>query len=98
MRMSTRFAASSQPGWDKPWILYTAALFHDIAKGRGGDHSDLGADRSQNLSAASTALTKQDAQLIAFLVQHHLVMSSTAQKQDLSDPDVIDCLRQKSGQ
>jgi [protein-PII] uridylyltransferase len=82
------FCSQLAAGWDKPWILYAAALFHDIAKGRGGDHSDLGALEVRSF-CRQHGIEKQDAQLIAFLVQHHLIMSSVAQKQDLSDPDVI---------
>jgi len=70
------------------WILYVGALFHDIAKGRGGDHSQLGREDAQqfchqhNISAELT-------ELVVFLVEHHLMMSQVAQKKDLSDPDVI---------
>jgi [protein-PII] uridylyltransferase len=90
------FCSQLAAGWDKPWILYTAALFHDIAKGRGGDHSDLGAVEVKTF-CRQHGIAKEDAQLIAFLVQHHLVMSSTAQKQDLSDPDVIEAFAKKVG-
>ncbi len=90
------FCSQLAAGWDKPWILYTAALFHDIAKGRGGDHSDLGAVEVKTF-CRQHGIDKNDAQLIAFLVQHHLVMSSTAQKQDLSDPDVIEAFAKKVG-
>jgi [protein-PII] uridylyltransferase len=70
------------------WLLYVAALFHDIAKGRGGDHSRLGtADAAQ--FCADHGLGAEDTELIVFLVEHHLTMSSVAQKQDLSDPDVV---------
>jgi [protein-PII] uridylyltransferase len=90
------FCSQLAAGWDKPWILYTAALFHDIAKGRGGDHSDLGAVEARSF-CRQHGIAKQDAQLIAFLVQHHLLMSSVAQKQDLSDPDVITAFAQRVG-
>jgi len=75
-------------GWDKPWILYTAALFHDIAKGRGGDHSELGATDVRRF-CAQHGIEREDAQLIEFLVIEHLTMSRIAQKADLSNPDVI---------
>lgn len=71
-----------------PWLLYIAALFHDIAKGRGGDHSRLGMVDAEKF-CREHGLSKDDTALIVFLVEHHLTMSQTAQKQDLSDPDVI---------
>ncbi|MBK7655187.1 MAG: [protein-PII] uridylyltransferase [Betaproteobacteria bacterium] len=75
-------------GWDSPWILYVAALFHDIAKGRGGDHSMLGVAEVRRF-CRQHSVPKDDADLIAFLVAEHLTMSRIAQKEDLSDPDVI---------
>ena len=75
-------------GWDKPWILYVAALFHDIAKGRGGDHSKLGARDVQRFCRVHD-IARQDARLIEFLVTEHLTMSTVAQKRDLSDAEVI---------
>ncbi len=69
-------------------VLYLAGLFHDIAKGRGGDHSTLGATDALRFARAH-GLARDDCELIAWLVANHLVMSSTAQKQDLSDPDVL---------
>jgi [protein-PII] uridylyltransferase len=71
-----------------PDVLYVAGLFHDIAKGRGGDHSKLGMADARRF-AREHGLPKEDAELIVWLVEHHLFMSATAQKQDLSDPDVI---------
>lgn len=71
-----------------PWILYIAALFHDIAKGRGGDHSDLGRLEVRRF-ARDYGLDGETRSLLEFLVAHHLTMSSVAQKQDLADPDVI---------
>jgi [protein-PII] uridylyltransferase len=83
-------------GWDKPWILYIAALFHDIAKGRGGDHSELGINEAL-LFCKQHGITATDAKLIAFLVKEHLTMSQIAQKQDLSDPDVIAAFAKRVG-
>jgi len=82
------FCSRLAAGWDKPWLLYTAALFHDIAKGRGGDHSELGA-RDVRQFARQHGIGREDAELIEFLVSEHLCMSRIAQKEDLSDPDVI---------
>jgi [protein-PII] uridylyltransferase len=75
-------------GWDKPWILYIAALFHDIAKGRGGDHSVLGCT-DVRLFCKQHGIPTEDAKLAEFLVGEHLTMSRIAQKEDLSDPEVI---------
>lgn len=90
------FCSQLAGGWDKPWILYTAALFHDIAKGRGGDHSKLGIGEVRTF-ARQHHLDKKDAQLIEFLVGEHLTMSHVAQKEDLSDPDVIGRFAQRVG-
>ena len=75
-------------GFERAWVLYVAALYHDIAKGRGGDHSILGA-RDVRRFCRDHRLSKDDTGLAAFLVEHHLAMSSAAQKQDLQDPAVV---------
>ncbi len=75
--------------FERPWLLFIAALFHDVAKGRGGDHSRLGAAEVRKF-CRDHGLTRDDSQLIAFLVEHHLTMSQVAQKQDLADPAVIE--------
>ncbi len=90
------FCSQLAVGWDKPWILYAAALFHDIAKGRGGDHSQLGRAEVRTF-ARQHGLAKDDAQLIEFLVGEHLMMSHVAQKEDLSDPEVITRFAQRVG-
>jgi len=74
--------------FERPWLLYVAALFHDIAKGRGGDHSALGA-RDARRFCRDHGLSKEDTELVAFLVQHHLSMSTVAQKQDLAEAQVL---------
>ena len=83
-------------GWDKPWLLYTAALFHDIAKGRGGDHSELGVVEVRRF-CREHGVTGDDARLIELLVREHLTMSRIAQKEDLSDPDVIAAFAKRVG-
>ena len=82
------FCSQLAASWDKPWVLYIAALFHDIAKGRGGDHSVLGA-RDVRVFCKQHRLPAEDTKLIEFLVESHLLMSHVAQKQDLTDPEVI---------
>jgi [protein-PII] uridylyltransferase len=90
------FCSQLAAGWDQPWILYVAALFHDIAKGRGGDHSDLGAHEVR-LFCKQHGIVKTDQQLIEFLVREHLTMSHVAQKQDLSDPEVVQTFANRVG-
>ena len=70
------------------WRLFVAALFHDIAKGRGGDHSQLGMSDARRF-CRTHGIDKHDSALIVFLVEHHLTMSTFAQKRDLTDPDTI---------
>ena len=82
------FCAQLASQWDAPWLLYVAAIFHDVAKGRGGDHSELGATEARRF-CGDHGLAREDSQLIEFLVLHHLTMSRVAQKEDLSDSDVV---------
>ena len=83
-------------GWDKPWILYIAALFHDIAKGRGGDHSELGC-KDVRVFCRQHGIGVDDTRLIEFLVGEHLSMSRVAQKSDLSEPEVIAAFAKRVG-
>ncbi len=82
------FCSQLAAEWDKPWLLYVAALFHDVAKGRGGDHSTLGATEVRRF-CRDHGIEGEDAALAEFLVRHHLTMSTVAQKEDLSDPEVV---------
>jgi [protein-PII] uridylyltransferase len=77
-------------------IAYLAALFHDIAKGRGGDHSELGAVDAEAF-CLEQGLSPYDARLVAWLVRNHLELSITAQKQDIADPQVINAFARKVG-
>ncbi|MCW5237701.1 [protein-PII] uridylyltransferase [Verminephrobacter eiseniae] len=90
------FCSQLAGGWDQPWVLYIAALFHDIGKGRGGDHSRIGAQEVQRF-CRQHGVARAQARLIEFLVREHLTMSTVAQKQDLSDPDVIAAFARQVG-
>jgi [protein-PII] uridylyltransferase len=82
------FCSQLAAQFERPYVLFVAALFHDVAKGRGGDHSELGAAEARRF-CREHSLPREDAQLIEFLVRHHLTMSHIAQKEDLSDAEVI---------
>ncbi|OGA39948.1 MAG: [protein-PII] uridylyltransferase [Betaproteobacteria bacterium RIFCSPLOWO2_12_FULL_68_19] len=83
-------------GFERRWLLYVAALYHDIAKGRGGDHSALGARDVRNFSRRH-GLASEDRELIDFLVEQHLAMSQVAQKQDVHDPEVVQAFARRVG-
>jgi [protein-PII] uridylyltransferase len=74
--------------FERPEVLYLSALFHDIAKGRGGEHAILGMTDARKFCLLHQ-LPPEDTELVVWLVGEHLNLSATAQKQDLSDPDVI---------
>jgi len=73
---------------ERPEVLYLAALFHDIAKGRGGDHSELGAQDAREF-VDQLELAQEDRDLVVWLVEDHLIMSRTSQREDITDPDVV---------
>jgi len=81
-------ASACMAGFQDVWLLYIAALFHDIAKGRGGDHSALGARDARHF-CVQHGLSEEDADLIVFLVRQHLSLSRVAQTRDLADARVI---------
>src|SRR6186713_1853832 len=80
----------------KQEIVYLAALFHDVAKGRGGDHSELGSVDAEAF-CLEQGLSRYDARLVAWLVRNHLELSITAQKQDIGDPQVIAAFAKRVG-
>jgi [protein-PII] uridylyltransferase len=82
------FCSQLIANFPRRWLLYVAALFHDIAKGRGGDHSELGKQDVLEF-CRDHGVSAEDTELVVFLVEQHLTMSQVAQKQDLSDPDVV---------
>ena len=75
-------------GFERHWLIYVAAIFHDIAKGRGGDHSQLGMKDARRF-CRDHGLDEADTDLVVFIVGSHLCMSAVAQKQDLADPQTI---------
>ena len=90
------FCSQLASTFDRPHLLYVAALFHDVAKGRGGDHSDLGAIEVRRF-CRDHRMAAEDCVLLEFLVRGHLTMSRIAQKEDLSDPEVIEAFARLVG-
>ncbi len=74
---------------ERPWVLYLTGLFHDIAKGRGGDHAVLGAVDAR-VFARQHRLAADDAERMEWLVAQHLLMSFTAQRRDIEDPTIVE--------
>lgn len=81
-------ASSLARDFEDYWLLYVAALFHDIAKGRGGSHEEKGEVDARDFCRAH-GVEGEDAELVAFLVRRHLEMSRVSQKRDIEDPEVV---------
>jgi [protein-PII] uridylyltransferase len=95
-RAELPFCSEVMDAIPKPELLYFAGLFHDMAKGRGGDHSQLGATEAEKF-CLDHGFSHPDAELVAWLVRNHLLMSLTAQKQDVSDSQVVVTFATKVG-
>ena len=80
----------------RPDLLFIAGLFHDLGKGSGGDHSEVGAKEAEKF-CLDHGLSHADAELVSWLVRNHLLMSLTAQRQDISNPDIVTAFAQKVG-
>jgi [protein-PII] uridylyltransferase len=90
------FAYTLMQSIPKQELLYLAGIFHDIAKGRGGDHSDLGKQEALTF-CRNHQISEYDSRLVAWLVKNHLLMSMTTQREDISDPGVINRFAAKVG-
>ena len=88
-KMNLAFLSNLKMSLEKPELLYIAVLYHDIAKGRGGDHSKIGADLAEKF-CKRLGLTHYDAELVSWLVLNHLLLSKTAQHFDINDKKIIE--------